>query len=252
MKALIIEDEPAARRNLARLIQTNFPDLEIVGEISSVGAAVKWFSAGTPCDMVLMDVELEDGNCFEIFRQARVNAFVVMTTAYDNYAVKAFEVNSVDYLLKPIDLPALSRAVQRCREARMNTDVDRLLSVLAADRDQSRRNYKERFMIRINDRIVPVNVSDIAYLESENKSSYIILRSGERYIFNPSLDEAEGQLDPSCFFRVSRGCIIAKESVKSIIKLGGGRLRIVSQPRSASEIEVSRSRVDDFLSWMEK
>ena len=251
MKALIIEDEPAARRNLARLIQNNFTDIEIVGGISSVGEAVEWFSAGTPCDIVFMDVELEDGNCFEIFRQVRVDAFVVMTTAYDNYAVKAFEVNSVDYLLKPIDLPALSRAVQRCRDAR-KTDVDRLLSVLTAAAGNPGRDYKERYMIRINDRIVPVNTSDIAYLESENKSSYIILRNGERYIFNPSLDEAEGQLDPSRFFRVSRSCIVAKDAVKSIIKLGGSRLRIISEPRSSAGIEVSRSRVDDFLAWMEK
>lgn len=245
MKAFIIEDEPAARRNLERLLKENYPDIRILGSTGSVKGAVDWLGAHS-CDIIFMDVELEDGNCFEIFRQIRVDAFVVMTTAYDNYAVKAFEVNSVDYLLKPVDLQALSRSLQRCRNECEHSNIDKLVSALS----EGVHSYRERYMIRINDRIVPVSTTDIARIESENKSSYVVLNSGQRYIFNPSLDEAEGQLDPAAFFRISRSCIIAKTSVKSILKLGGSRLRLVTEP--PSEQEVSRARAEDFLSWMEK
>ena len=117
-----------------------------------------------------------------------------MTTAYENYAVKAFEVNSVDYLLKPIDLPMLSRAIQRCRDAKDHSNIDKILDALSG-----KPLYRERYMIRINDRIMPVNVSDIAWFESVSKSSYVMLRSGMRYIINPSLDEAEAQLNPRLF-----------------------------------------------------
>mgnify|MGYP000848502965 CR=1 FL=1 len=244
MRAFIIEDEPAARRILKRLLNENFPDIEILGAVGSVKAAVEWLSSHS-CDIVFMDVELEDGNSFEIFRQIKIDAFVVMTTAYDNYAVKAFEVNSVDYLLKPIDLPMLSRAIQRCRDAKDHSNIDKILDALSG-----KPLYRERYMIRINDRIMPVNVNDIAWFESVSKSSYVMLRNGMRYIINPSLDEAEAQLNPEAFFRISRSCIIAKDSIKSIIKLSGSRLRLETEPKG--ELEVSRARVDDFLSWMEK
>lgn len=244
MKAFIIEDEPAARRVLRRLLGENFPDIEVVGSAASVQASVDWLSAHT-CDIIFMDVELEDGNSFEIFRKIKVDAFVVMTTAYDSYAVKAFEINSVDYLLKPIELQMLSRAIQRCRDAKEHSNINKILDALS-----EKPIYRERYMIRINDRIMPVNICEIAWFESENKSSYVMLRDGMRYIINPSLDEVEAQLAPEAFFRISRSCIIAKASIKSIIKLSGSRLRLETEPKG--ELEVSRARAEDFLLWMEK
>lgn len=152
MNVLIVEDEMMAQANLARALTQHFPDVRIVGTTGSVRETVLWLrTPGNSADVIFMDVELSDGDCFEIFRQADVTARVIMTTAYDNYAVRAFEVNSIDYLLKPIDLAALRRAVERCRVRSGGIDPDVLLNAI-----RSPREYKQRYVVRFNDRIVPV------------------------------------------------------------------------------------------------
>lgn len=168
-----------------------------------------------------------------------------MTTAYDSYAVKAFEVNSIDYLLKPIEKEALDRAVERCRKSVSGTDVSGLVASL-----NQKREYRQRFMLRINDKILPVPVASIAYFISEDKMTWMYTKDGQKYVMDQSLDIISTELDPSSFFRVSRNCIIASSAVRSIIKLQGGRLKINPLPECSSEILVSRSRSDDFLVWM--
>lgn len=251
MTALIVEDEPMALRKLERMIAENFPDISVKGATDSVEGTVAWLKGHRP-DVIFMDVELADGNCFEIFKQTEVSSHVVMTTAYDSYAIKAFEVNSIDFLLKPYDLASLTRAVERCRRQNVSTDVTALLAALRSGQAQAEPRHKERYLVRINDRIVPVKNDEIAFFESEAKSTYLTTFSGHRYIINPSLDEVAAELDPEQFFRVSRGCIIAKEAVASVTKLHGSRLSITSNPASASGIEVSRTRVQDFLDWLGK
>lgn len=251
MKALIVEDEPVALRNLKRILAEHFPDVEVAGSTSSVRETLDYLAQNS-CDVIFMDVELQDGSCFDIFRNTAVNAHVVMTTAYDSYALKAFEVNSIDYILKPVELPALQRALERCRHASEKTDVSRLLDALSHGPAQGRHEYKERFLVRLNDRIVPVNISDAACFYSEHKATYLMMKDGSRYVLNPSLDDVEAGIDPSRFFRISRSFIIAKECVKSVVKLGGGRLRIICSPAAHPDAEVSRARVDDFLLWLEK
>ena len=160
LKVLIVEDEPMAQANLSRTLQKYYPDLEIIGTTSSVSGTVEWLK-GHSADVIFMDVELSDGDCFSIFRQINVDAKIVMTTAYDSYAVKAFEVNSVDYLLKPIEKEDLDRAVQRCRNSSGVTDMSALLSTLAGNQPQA--EYRQKIMVRLNDKILPVSVNDIAY-----------------------------------------------------------------------------------------
>ena len=170
MNVLIVEDEMMAQANLARALTQHFPDVRIVGTTGSVRETVLWLrTPGNSADVIFMDVELSDGDCFEIFRQADVTARVIMTTAYDNYAVRAFEVNSIDYLLKPIDLAALRRAVERCRVRSGGIDPDVLLNAI-----RSPREYKQRYVVRFNDRIVPVQTTDIAYFYSEEKNTYLV------------------------------------------------------------------------------
>lgn len=248
MKVLIVEDEPMAQANLSRTLQKYYPDLEIVGMTSSVSGTVEWLKSHNP-DIIFMDVELSDGDCFSIFRQINIDAKIVMTTAYDSYAVKAFEINSVDYLLKPIEKEDLDRAVQRCRNSAGVTDMSALLSSLAGNQHQT--GYRQKFMVRLNDKILPVSVNDIAYFLSEDKVTWMFTSDGSKYVMDQSLDILSSQLDPSRFFRISRGCIISSSAVQSIIKLQGGRLRINAKPQCSFEILVSRSRSDDFLQWME-
>lgn len=251
MNVLIIEDEIMAQKSLVRILMQNFPDMNIVGTQDSVKGTVEWLQEnGNSVDVIFMDVELSDGVCFEIFRQVEVNAKVIMTTAYDNYALKAFEAGSIDYLLKPVDATALQRAVSRCEVRQNPIDIEALMKAFAKPAIQ--KEYKERYIIKFNDRIIPLNVSDIAYVYSEEKNNYLVTFDGHKYIIDSSLDVMNEELHPQTFFRISRSCIVSMKSIKSIIKQPGGRLRIVTIPESHFEMTVSRSRVDDFLIWLEK
>ena len=252
MKVLIVEDEMMAQKNLIRTLTQNFPDMEIVGTTGSVNSTLSWLKTpGNHADVIFMDVELSDGICFEIFRQHDIKAKVIMTTAYDSYAIKAFEAGSVDYLLKPIDLSALKRAVARCRMSGGQIDMEALMKAFNSN-PAPKKEYKERLLIRFNDRIVPVLTENIAFIYSEDKTNWMVTFDGNRYIIDSSLDIIGDELDPDRFFRISRGCIVSMKAISSIIKQAGSRLRIVSKPEAPFEMTVSRSRVDDFLIWLER
>ena len=248
MKALIIEDELRAREHMTNLLKTNFPSVEVVGAVGSVKDSLDWLGYHEAPDVIFMDVELSDGSSFDIFTQTDVPAPVVMTTAYDQYAVQAFEVNAVDYLLKPINLADLQRAIGRVASGEaVKPSGDAIRSLIAQVR-------KEKFLIRLNDRIVPVRTTDIAYFYSEAKNSYIVTTGGSSYVMDESLDAIAGNLDPAGFFRISRSCIISEGAIDSISRLMGGRLRISLRPGlpSLTDFTVSRARVDGFMDWLEK
>ena len=251
MNVLIIEDEIMAQKSLMRALSQNFNDLEVVGTATSVKDAVAWLkNPANYADIIFMDVELSDGVCFEIFKQADVRSKVIMTTAYDSYALKAFEVGGVDYLLKPIDPEHLKRAVARCRMSGGKVDMEALARALEGA--NTKKDYKERYIVRFNDRIVPLLTSNIAYIYSEDKNNYLVTFDDQKYIIDSSLDVVNDELDPEYFFRISRGCIVSMKAIDTIIKQTGGRLRIVAHPNPSFEMTVSRSRVDDFLNWLEK
>lgn len=248
MRVFIIEDEPIARDNLTRLLRENFDDMEVAGSAGSVKDAVAWLNTpGNRPDIIFMDVELSDGNSFEILRETEIDVPVIMTTAYDNYALKAFEINSVDYLLKPIEAGALRRAVGRCREEVSKASLEQLMSAFRPSGQEARK----RFIVKLNDNIIPVSVEDIAYIYAEDKSTWIVTRDGSKYIMDKSLDIISSDLDSRKFFRISRSCIICIDAIDSITKQFGGRLLLTARPRSEFDMTVSRSRVEDFLAWLE-
>lgn len=251
MKVLIVEDEIMAQKSLTRVLMQNFSDMDIVGYTDSINSTVSWLrEEGNSADIIFMDVELSDGICFEIFRQVEVKAKVIMTTAYDSYALKAFEAGSVDYLLKPVDATALKRAVARCKMSGGQIDVEALAKALGGS--AGRKDYKERYIIRFNDRIVPIETSNIAYVYSEEKNNYLVTFDDQRYVIDSSLDLVMEEMNPEMFFRISRSCIVSMKAIESIIKQAGSRLRIVATPEPGFEMTVSRSRVDDFLKWLER
>lgn len=276
LRTLIVEDEPLAQRSLGNLLAENFPEIMIAGITDSVKGTVEWLSAleakGTPApDIIFMDVELADGNCFQIFDKVRIKSNVIMTTAYDSYAVKAFEINSIDYLLKPIETAALIRAVCRAKErisaadAAALPDLRKIMSVFnsmtAGEESPARTETglpggrrKDKFLIRLNDRIVPVSTRNIAYFYSEAKNSYIVTYDDFTYVLDDPLDTIEREIDPGAFFRISRSCIISENAIDSISKLLGGRLRITLKKgiRTYPELIVSRARADSFLSWLDR
>ena len=247
MKALIVEDERMAQMHLSRLLHDHFPDIEVVGTAASVRDAVALLSAGLSPDLIFMDVELSDGECFEIFRQVEVKAKVIMTTAYESYALKAFETGSIDYLLKPVGIEALTRAVNRCRERAGGLDVQRLLEAVG----RTRRQYKERSVVRVGDQILPIRVAEIAYFFSEDKSNFLMLHRGGRFLIESTLDALESELDPDSFFRISRSCIVSRQAVRSMSRHLSGRLLLDVTPVPPFEMTVSRARVEDFLAWFE-
>lgn len=251
MKAFIIEDEIMAQKSLTRALAQHFPDIEVIGTATSVKGAVAWLKepSNRP-DLIFMDVELADGICFEIFRQVDIQAKVIMTTAYDHYALKAFEAGSVDYLLKPIEAEQLKRAVARCRMSGGKIDVEALARVLEGT--ANKKTYKERYIVRFNDRIIPLPTSSIAYIFSEDKNNYLVTFDAQRYIIDSSLDVIIEELDPEYFFRISRGCIVSMKAIDTITKQMGGRLRLDVHPAPSFDMTVSRSRVDDFLKWLER
>ncbi len=250
MKVLIVEDEVMAQKSLVSKLNRLFPDIEVEGICSSVKETVQWLEdTSHHPDVIFMDVELSDGNCFDIFRKVKVNSKVVMTTAYDTYAIKAFEAGSVDYLLKPIEPDALRRAVGRCRMSGGVVDIDYLFSKFSPATEKV---YKERYIVRFNDRIIPVEVSNIAFIYSEEKNNYLVTFDGDKYIIDSSLDVVVEELPSNSFFRISRSVIVSYKVIKSIVKQIGGRLRVIPSIKSDVEMTVSRSRVDDFMAWIER
>ena len=251
LTAFIIEDEPRAQRILQNLLAAEFPDITVLGCAASVVASVEWLQAHDGSnpempapDIIFMDVELQDGNSFQIFDKVDIKGQVIMTTAYDSYAVKAFEVNSLDYLLKPIEPEDLRRAVSRAEAA--HTDVP------APAKDPS--VIREKYLIKLNDRIVPLKAREIAFFYSEAKNSYVVRMDGTSFILDDSLDAIEQQMDPKRFFRISRSCIIAEDAVDSVTKLVGSRLRVLPSVKFKGNLDltVSRARVDAFLDWLQK
>ena len=255
MEALIIEDEKLAQLRLSKMLEAVAPDIEIVGMTKSVRDSVEWLRSQEHApDVIFMDVELEDGTCFEIFHQCRVTSNVVMVTAYNKYAINAFEVGCVDYLLKPIDQSMLHRSLERCRANRNVVDAERLLSALGrvlvgSDANAMPAGYRKRFVIREGEQFVPVSTKDVAYIYSEDRANYIVTMSGKRHIVNLSLDLISDQLSPYDFFRISRTCIIAVGAIRSIVRLKGGRLKILTDAEPCCDLTVSRTRAADFLVW---
>ncbi len=247
LDVLIVEDEKMAVENLSRMLLSHFPDIRIAGNTSSIKETVEWLRQHPgAADVIFMDVELSDGNCFEIFRQTEIKAKVIMTTAYDSYAIKAFEVNSVDYLLKPVDPEALKRAIDRCVRSAESTDIGKLSRILNPGLE-----YKHRFIVRMNDKILPVRTDDIAYFHAEEKNTVLATSDGKKYIIDSTLDILSDELDPAKFFRISRSCILNMLAIESLVKQLGGRLKVIARPRPDFEMTVSRSRSDDFMRWLE-
>lgn len=255
IKVLIVEDEIPAQINLKKLIDKCCDQSHIVMTLSSVRSTIKWLQENPEgADVIFMDVELSDGICFEIFDAVEVAAQVIITTAYDNYAVNAFKVKTLDYLLKPILEEELRRAWERCKERlehRTTPNIEALLDIVSKVNAPKDKEYKKRFIVKMGEKIIIIPVEEIAYFYSEDKSTYAVNRNGTRRLLDYSLDTMQEMLDPKLFFRVSRNSIVSINSIENISKHLGTRLKIQLTPHSDDEVVVSRSRTSDFLEWLD-
>ena len=249
IKAAIIEDEIPAGRLLHKMLSGLRPDWEIVVLPGSVEGSVKWFQEHPHPDIIFLDIQLTDGISFTFIEQTQPESMIIFTTAYDEYAIKAFKVNSIDYLLKPIeesDLEAALCKFERNSALRSAAPEYRQLELgyLAA-------NKKNRFLVQVGDTFRYVETPDVAFFYSEDKLPYLHLFSGKRYIISYSLDQLEGMLDRDVFFRVSRSCISNIRSIRKSSRYFGSRLKLYFEPECPHEVLVSRSRVADFLKWVD-
>ncbi|WP_299157519.1 LytTR family DNA-binding domain-containing protein [uncultured Tenacibaculum sp.] len=251
MSVLIIEDEKPAARRLSRMLAEL--GIEVETMLHSVEESINWFQKNKHPELIFLDIQLSDGLSFEIFEEVEVKSAIIFTTAYDEYALKAFKLNSIDYLLKPIDEDELKVAVEKFKEnqpkqsdVQVNIDDIRKLLINPVDR-----KFKKRFTIKVGQHIKIIHVDEIECFYSENKSTYIHTNSNRNYLIDHSLEHWQEQLDPEQFFRVNRTYIIHINAIKDIISYTNSRLKLILHSYNEAEIIVSRERVKEFKNWID-
>ena len=251
MKTIIIEDEKPSARRLARLLE--HLNIEVTAMLHSVDESIRWFNVNTHPDLIFLDIQLSDGLSFEIFDAVEVCSAIIFTTAYDEYALQAFKLNSIDYLLKPIDDEELETAVEKYRALKPRTqklalDFEDIKKLLV---NPIEREYKKRFTAKVGQHLKIINADDVECFYSENKGTYAATSDGRNYLLDTTLENLEEELEPKIFFRVSRKFYVNVEHVKDIISYTNSRLQIKMNRFNEQEIIVSRERVRDFKLWLE-
>jgi len=252
MKILIIEDEQPAAKRLIQLVKKNLVDCEIMGSLDSVESAVDWLTNNPKPDLIFMDIQLADGLSFDIFKLVEVQSPVIFTTAYDQYTLKAFKVNSVDYLLKPIDPEEFTRAVEKYKrffQQQSGYDASSIHQMLES---LQKKEYKERFLVKVGQQITYLPTAEIAYFYSEDGLVQARHTSGKKHFVDYSLDQLEGLLDPKNYFRISRKVVVRIEAIAKIHTWFNSRLKLELNPKTDFEVIVSRERVGDFKRWLDK
>ena len=249
MKVLILEDETLAADKLEATLMELQPDWQVVSRIKSISSAIEWLESNPHPDLIVSDIRLLDGLCFEIFATVKVEKPVIFTTAYDQYAIRAFEVNSIDYLLKPVQKDKLKAALAKLQIPRETPpDYRDVLDFIKSNKT----SYKSRFMVRLGQRIVAVPSEKIAYFYSESKLTYIVTLDGKKFPLDQPLDELIDLLDPKRFFRANRQFIVAFDSIAEIHPYFKGRIKIILQPKSDEEIVISSDRTPEFKKWIDQ
>lgn len=257
MKALIIEDETLIARELRELISRTAPDIEVVETLPSLKTARRWFMAHPEPDLIFMDIQLADGMSFELFGEFSFTCPVVFTTAYDEYALKAFQVNGVDYLLKPVDEEALSRALGKCRALiASRTPPQHDLRSIFQQFIQGEINpgpaYKEKFIVQSRRQWVPVNTAEIGCF-CKDGLNYLLTFSGEKYVLDyETLDEVESLLNPKEFFRANRQFIIHIESILSVKPHENQKLTVTLKQPLNLQVDISREKAPIFRKWFDR
>lgn len=249
MRTIIIEDEHVAAAALSALIRETAPDIEIVAVLQSIDESVDWFKHNPMPDLVFVDIHLADGSSFSIFDETDISCPVVFTTAYDEYALKAFEVNSIDYLLKPIVKQDLDRAISKYRNLASPNNSSELLSQLLANMRRSA-VYRSSLLVTMRDKLVPLSVNDIAYIHIDNKVVKAVGFGGNSYVLDQNMEELGEILDPAQFFRANRQFIISRTAVKDMSVWFGGKLAVNLAVPTPERIYISKAKVKEFKSWI--
>ncbi|MEO1049874.1 MAG: LytTR family DNA-binding domain-containing protein [Bacteroidota bacterium] len=251
MNIVIIEDEKLAREKLQGLIKRYDEGIQVVANLDSVDSALCWLSENEAPDLIFVDIHLADGISFEIFEKIDVSVPVIFTTAYDQYAIKAFRLNSVDYLLKPIQFEDLERSFDKFKKLNNNSqslDIGLLREALSIPQQQ----YKSRFITKVGENIQSINISDVSYFFTEFKGVFLMTWEAKKHLINYTLEQLENVLDPNQFFRLNRKYIVDVEAIEKMSSYHGGRLKVCLKDCSDDEIIVSREKVAELKKWLDR
>ncbi|WP_111683589.1 LytR/AlgR family response regulator transcription factor [Winogradskyella tangerina] len=251
MRTIIIEDEKPSARRLQRMLQSLNVEAETL--LHSVEESIEWFQNNEHPDLIFLDIQLSDGLSFEIFEAVEINSAVIFTTAYDEYALQAFKLNSIDYLLKPIDEDDLKIAVEKFNDRApkrqaVTLDFNDIKKLLV---NPIEREYKKRFSVKVGQHLKLINIEDIECIYSENKGTYAHTTEGRNYLLDMTLDQLEDELEPHVFYRISRKFYVNINAIKDIISYTNSRLQIKLNHYNEQEVIVARERVKDFKNWLE-
>jgi len=252
MKVLIVEDEKPAARRLTRLLESR--NMTVVTALHSVAEAVTWFSSNPHPELIFLDIQLSDGLSFEIFEHVTVKSNIIFTTAYDEYALKAFKLKSIDYLLKPIDEDDLDAALKKFKAFKSNAsdttniDIEQLKNMLTSTNKTA---YKNRFTTKVGQHLKLVNTQDIECFYSMNKGTFLHNTNNRSYLLDYTMNDLENILDPKLFYRINRGYFVNINSIKDIISYTNSRLELKLNNYKEEEVIVARDRVKDFKQWLE-
>lgn len=251
MTILIIEDEEPAFRRLQKMLKELEPGHTLLDQIVSVSSAVKWFKENDAPDLIISDIQLSDGISFEIFKQVDIKCPVIFTTAYDQYAIEAFKVNSIDYLLKPVKKEELETAVKKFKALSPATvppaiDINKLLQSL----QPAGTEYKKRFVVRYGEHIKTIDIEEVVYFYTEDKATFLCTKDARRFVVDFNLDTLDSILDPKLFFRINRQYIISIHSIAEMFAYSKSRVLIKLNPPAKHETIVSTERSADFKHWL--
>ena len=261
MNALIVEDEDLSVRRLKKMIGEVAPALTISGVTDSIEQTVEWVHENRAAgqadpDLIFLDIELSDGQSFEIFNRIEVSSAIIFTTSYDEYALQAFKHNSIDYLLKPVHRDDLQRALQKYEKMKVQPAGDSSLAgirkLLEDFKKASSAGYRQRFLVKKGQKMLSIEVGEIAYFFTDDRYSFFMTDSNQKMLVDYTLDELAESLDPARFFRINRGMMVTHRSVDKIDPYFGNRLALTLRPAHNKEVLVSREKVGDFKVWMGK
>ena len=251
MNVIIIEDEKPSARRLQRML--NAIQVEATTLLHSVEESITWFQNHEDPDLIFLDIQLSDGLSFEIFEAIEIKSAIIFTTAYDEYALQAFKLNSIDYLLKPIDEDELAKAVTKYKERlpeqkAVTLDFNDIKKLLINPID---REYKKRFSVKVGQHLKLINIDDIECFYSENKGTYLYTNEGRNYLLDTTLEHLENELEPQLFFRINRKFFVNINAIKDMVSYTNSRLQIKLKSYNEHEVIVARERVKDFKMWLE-
>ncbi len=250
MKILIIEDERPAASRLEKMLIPYFPQAIFPENLDTVSKAVRWFGENDAPDLIFCDIQLADGISFEIFEKVKVSSPVIFTTAFDQYAIRAFQVNAIDYLLKPVDPAELGRAVDKFKTNQVRTMLD--LELLKGLLQPERRSFKNRFLVRFGDKIQSVAVEEIAFFFSEERVTFLQTFGGKKFVLDSTLEQVESQVDSGVFFRLNRKYLCRADAVEEVLTYSNSRLKVKLKNCPDSDILISREKVGEFKGWLDR